>query len=74
MTLLYNALSNIGGGFGLIASPFVMPFMHAYFDAFSGFIQSLVFVMITMMDIAQEAPSEEAQKEIAKATTLKASM
>ena len=74
MTLLYNALANIGGGFGLIASPIVMPFMHAYFDAFSGFIQSLVFVMITMMDIAQEAPSEEAQKEIAKATTLKASM
>jgi F-type H+-transporting ATPase subunit a len=74
MTLLYNALANIGGGFGLIASPFVMPFMHAYFDAFSGFIQSLVFVMITMMDIAQEAPSEESQKEMAMATTLKASL
>lgn len=74
MTLLYNALANIGGGFGLIAGPVIMPFMHAYFDAFSGFIQSLVFVMITMMDIAQEAPSEESQEEMAKATTLKASM
>lgn len=74
VTLLYNALKNIGGGFGLIASPFIMPFMHAYFDAFSGFIQALVFVMITMMDIAQEAPHDEVQKEIAKATTLKASL
>lgn len=74
MTLLYNTLYNIGNGFGLIAGPLVMPFMHAYFDAFSGLIQSLVFVMITMMDIAQEAPSAESQKEIAKATTLKASL
>ncbi len=74
MTLLYNALASIGGGFGLIAGPIIMPFMHAYFDAFSGFIQSLVFVMITMMDIAQEAPSNESQKEIAQAVTLKASM
>lgn len=74
MTLLYNAMLNIGNGFGLIGAPIIMPFMHAYFDAFSGFIQSLVFVMITMMDIAQEAPHEEAQKEMAKATTLKASL
>lgn len=74
MTLLYSALYNIGNGFGLIAGPIVMPFLHAYFDAFGGFIQSLVFVMITMMDIAQEAPAEESQKEMAKATTLKASM
>ena len=74
MTLLYNALNNILGGFGLIAGPLIMPVMHAYFDAFSGFIQSLVFVMITMMDIAQEAPSEEAQKKMAQAVTLKAQM
>ena len=74
MTLLYNALNGIAGGFGLIASPVIMPFMHAYFDLFSGFIQTLVFVMITMMDIAQEAPVEEAQHEVAKAITLKASV
>ena len=72
MTLLYNALFNIAGGFGLITGPIIMPFMHAYFDAFSGFIQSLVFVLITMMDIGQEAPSEDAQREMAEAVTLKA--
>lgn len=74
MTLLYNALYNMLGGFGLLAGPVVMPFMHAYFDAFSGLIQALVFVMITMMDIAQEAPSTEADEAVAKATTLKASL
>ena len=74
MTLLYNAFYNIASGFGMIAGPAIMPFMHAYFDAFSGLIQSLVFVLITMMDIAQEAPSEEAQKEMAQAVTLKAKM
>lgn len=74
MTLLYNALYNIGNGFGLIVGPAVMPFLHAYFDAFGALIQSLVFVMITMMDIAQEAPEEASQEEMAKAVTLKASL
>lgn len=74
MTLVYGAMSQIGNGFGLIASPFVMPFLHAYFDLFSGFIQTLVFIMVTMMDIAQEAPETATEEKIAKTVTLKASM
>ena len=74
MTLIYGAMSNIGNGFGLIASPFIMPFLHAYFDLFSGFIQALVFTMITMMDLAQEAPEEDCLEEQAKAISLKAQM
>lgn len=74
MTLCYGGLNQIANGWGLVASPLLMPALHFYFDLFSGFIQALVFVMITMMDIAQEAPEIESQKEIAKAVTLKAEM
>ncbi|MDD6240710.1 MAG: F0F1 ATP synthase subunit A [Eubacteriales bacterium] len=74
MTLVYGALDSIGGGWGLVASPLVMPFLHAYFDLFSGFIQALVFTMITMMDIAQEAPDIESEKQVAESMTLKAKM
>ncbi len=74
MTLIYGAMGSIGGGFALIASPLIMPFLHAYFDLFSGFIQALVFTMITMMDLAQEAPEENYLETQAKAITLKAQM
>lgn len=59
MTLLYNVFNAIGNGIGLIGVPLIMPFMHAYFDLFSGFIQTLVFVMLTMMNVAQQAPEEK---------------
>lgn len=74
MTLIYGAMSNILGGFALIASPLIMPFLHAYFDLFSGFIQALVFTMITMMDLAQEAPEEDYLSQQAQAISLKAQM
>ena len=74
MTLIYGAMNGILNGFGLIASPLIMPFLHAYFDLFSGFIQALVFTMITMMDLAQEAPEEDYLETQAKAISLKAQM
>ncbi len=58
-TLCYSALAELGSGFGLIAAPFVMPVVHAYFDVFSGYIQTMVFCMITLMNIAQAAPDED---------------
>ena len=68
MTLLYTALesvsasifSNIPGGFGgAILPPFVTPVLHAYFDLFSGLIQTTVFLFLTMILIANEGPEED---------------
>ncbi len=58
-TLCYSALAEVAGGWGLIAAPVLMSLVHAYFDVFSGVIQTMVFCMITMMNIGQAAPEEE---------------
>ena len=71
MTLLYQTFYALFNHFGLIFAPVFMPFLHAYFDLFSGFIQTIVFVMITMMDLAQEAPQEEANEAIGKAVDMR---
>lgn len=71
MTLLYQTFYALFNHFGLLLAPVIMPVLHAYFDLFSGFIQTIVFVMITMMDIAQEAPEEEEKEKIAKAVALR---
>ena len=60
-TITYFAFSQIVNGLGLILVPAIMPFFHAYFDLFAGFIQSLVFMTLSMMDIANEGPSIEEQ-------------
>lgn len=43
MSLIYNAL-------GLVA-PLVTPVLHAYFDVFSGLLQTFIFAMLTMIFI-----------------------
>ena len=64
MTLLYAALSGIGGtpGFGpmdfWVAAP-VTAVLHTYFDLFSAFIQTTVFIMLTMILVTQEQPEDE---------------
>lgn len=40
-------------------TPIITPVFHAYFDLFSGFIQTLVFTSLTVLLIAQEKPVEE---------------
>lgn len=37
-------------------APFITPVLHAYFDVFSGFIQTTVFVFLTMLFISNEVP------------------
>lgn len=69
MTLIYWALemgSNFIFGFFMPAgvasiwlAPLITPWLHLYFDIFSGLIQTYVFVMLSMMFIAQEGPEEE---------------
>ncbi len=68
MSLVYTgcqSLSNaIVGLFGASSSPFnfmapiLSPVLHAYFDLFSGFIQTLVFVTLTMVFVGVEVPEE----------------
>lgn len=43
----------------MLLVPFVTPVLHAYFDAFSSFIQTLVFVYLTTLLVAQEKPEVE---------------
>ena len=69
MTLVYGALGSIGnvviesagqalkvGGF---IAPFVTPVLHAYFDLFSGLIQTVVFLFLSMIFISNEGPEDD---------------
>ena len=38
--------------------PVIAPLLHAYFDIFAGFIQTLVFVTLTMVFVGVEIPDE----------------
>ena len=68
MQLIYAAaqgLSNmIAGWFGASGSvfnfmaPILTPILHAYFDLFAGFIQTLVFVTLTIVLIGNDMPDE----------------
>jgi F-type H+-transporting ATPase subunit a len=46
--LIYNKLGNVAFGLGQLVIP--IPF-HAYFDAFDGTIQMIIFMMLTMVNI-----------------------
>lgn len=80
MTLLYQAIGGLGdtvitfvvngvdqafnaGGF---VAPFVTPILHAYFDLFSGLIQTTVFLFLTMIFIAVEGPEDEEINELSR--------
>ena len=41
----------------------ITPVFHAYFDLFSGFIQTVVYIMLTMLLINSEVPDEYQQLE-----------
>lgn len=78
--LLNGALENLSqtlfsaipsGANQLFFVPIATPLLHAYFDLFSGFIQTMVFVFLTALFIAQERPEEieetlVSRKEIAQ--------
>ncbi|MCH4207730.1 MAG: F0F1 ATP synthase subunit A [Solobacterium sp.] len=68
MSLIYSAcqmLSNaVAGWFGAAGgvfnfmAPIITPVLHAYFDCFSSFIQTLVFVTLTMVLVGMDIPEE----------------
>jgi len=69
MSIIYWALGNVSdsifGGFvasgwsSIILPPVVTPILHAYFDVFSGAIQTLIFIMLTMIQVSLEDPDPE---------------
>lgn len=41
-----------------VFGPIIAPVLHAYFDIFSGFIQTFIFITLTMVFIGNEIPQE----------------
>ena len=67
MSIVYWALGQLSGMiFSFINSawnqifiaPIVTPILHAYFDLFSGLIQTVIFLFLTMINIANEVPDD----------------
>ena len=69
MTLIYGAFGSIGNVIfeaadqalrvGGVIAPFITPALHAYFDLFSGLIQTVVFLFLSMIFIANEGPEDD---------------
>ena len=62
--LASNALAGLVGAEGSVfnfMAPVIAPLLHAYFDLFAGFIQTLVFVTLTMVLIGNDMPDEAKQ-------------
>jgi len=77
MTLLYGFLGYVSslifsflpaGLNTIFLAPLVAPWLHLYFDLFSAFIQTLVFISLSMLLIAQEGPSVTVEKKEKHAT------
>lgn len=67
LTIVEDALSELSanifsfipnGWGGLILPPIPLAILHAYFDLFSGLIQTIVFISLTAIFIGQEIPEE----------------
>ena len=69
LTIVYGALQNLSGMIfsfleigawnQIFIAPFITPFLHAYFDLFSGVIQTTIFIFLTMINIGLEAPEDD---------------
>ena len=76
MTLIYAVMGGLGDTVcevmgqsvhaGTFITPVVTPILHAYFDLFSGLIQTVVFLFLSMIFISNEGPEEEDIEEIAE--------
>lgn len=67
MSIVYVALENLStmifaslpaGWNSLFIAPIITPVLHAYFDVFSGFIQTTVFIFLSMCLISNEVPED----------------
>lgn len=55
-SVIFSFIPNSGNQLFLV--PILTPLLHAYFDLFSGFVQTMVFVFLTSLFIAQEKPDD----------------
>ena len=72
MTLIYSAVGGLGNAvcdmmgqtayLGTFITPIVTPILHAYFDLFSGLIQTAVFLFLSMIFISNEGPEEDIEE------------
>ena len=60
------------GVFNFMA-PILTPVLHAYFDLFSGFIQTLIFITLTMVFIGNEIPDDIKNQKEAEQKTIQQS-
>jgi len=67
MSIVYEALQSLSAmifsfipaGFNeIFLAPIITPLLHCYFDLFSGFIQTTVFIFLTMIFVGQEGPED----------------
>lgn len=65
---LGQTFSGANGPAGMFFAPFVTPVLHLYFDLFSGFIQTFVFLLLTMIFILQEKSDEDESSVINRET------
>ena len=78
MTIVYNGLRGLSASvfsfidvIGPVAwnevffAPIIAPFLHLYFDLFSGLIQTTIFIFLTMINISLEAPDDDDMQQIA---------
>ena len=59
---LSNAIAGLVGIQGTVfnfMAPIITPVLHMYFDLFAGFIQTLVFVTLTIVLLGNDIPEEE---------------
>ena len=76
MTLIYSVVGGIGDTVcdmfgqaahaGTFITPVVTPILHAYFDLFSGLIQTTVFLFLSMIFISNEGPEDDDIEELAE--------
>ena len=59
-SLSFSIFGFLGKPLGyMILPPLITPVLHAYFDLFSGLIQTMIFIMLTMVLVSQEDPDPE---------------
>lgn len=67
MSIVYWALGGLSGMIfsfmdtawnQVFIAPFIAPILHAYFDLFSALIQTVIFIFLTMINIASELPED----------------
>lgn len=66
MTIIYSFLMEISNAIFTLPyfiAPIVTPVLHAYFDVFTGFIQTTVFVFLTMLFVSNEVPEGYINKQ-----------